>query len=183
MLREFDAQLQKGDTPGAWTCVVMHDAAELFGTRGLVKIRGAIDGEPFAGALMARRRCERRSARRRATPSTSGSTTGSGSSRRTQRGRYRNAGRGTSAVTPSGDCRNGRQAHIKLGGRPLFLCAIAGARACGFGRRRRALLVVGEGRARPERAGARSRLSGEAARWSGPKFGAGADLVLVGYPG
>ena len=53
MLREFDAQLQKGDNPGAWTCVVMDDAAELFGTRGLVKIRGAIDGEPFTGALMA----------------------------------------------------------------------------------------------------------------------------------
>ena len=33
--------------------LVMSDAAELFGTRGLVKIRGAIDGEPFAGALMA----------------------------------------------------------------------------------------------------------------------------------
>ena len=31
----------------------MNDVAELFGTRGLVKIRGAIDGEPFAGALMA----------------------------------------------------------------------------------------------------------------------------------
>ena len=43
----------KGDNPGAWTCVVMDDAAELFGTRGLVKIRGAIDGEPFDGALMA----------------------------------------------------------------------------------------------------------------------------------
>jgi hypothetical protein len=53
MLREFDARLQKGDKPGAWTCVVMDDAAELFGTRGLVKIRGAIDGEPFDGALMA----------------------------------------------------------------------------------------------------------------------------------
>jgi Domain of unknown function (DUF1905) len=53
MLREFDAQLQRGDNPGAWTCVVMDDAAELFGTRGLVKIRGEIDGEPFDGALMA----------------------------------------------------------------------------------------------------------------------------------
>jgi hypothetical protein len=53
MLREFDAPLQKGDNPGAWTCVVMRDAAELFGTHGLVRIRGAIDGKPFDGALMA----------------------------------------------------------------------------------------------------------------------------------
>ena len=53
MVREFDAQLQKGDNPGAWTCVVLPDAAAIFGTRGLVKIRGAIDGEPFTGALMA----------------------------------------------------------------------------------------------------------------------------------
>jgi Domain of unknown function (DUF1905) len=53
VLREFDARLEKGDNPGAWTCVVMDDAAELFGTRGLVKIRGAIDGESFDGALMA----------------------------------------------------------------------------------------------------------------------------------
>jgi len=53
MLKEFDAQLQKADNPGAWTCVVVDDVAELFGTRGLVKIRGTIDDEPFTGALMA----------------------------------------------------------------------------------------------------------------------------------
>jgi hypothetical protein len=53
LLKEFDAQLQKGDNPGAWTCIVMDDAAERFGTRGLVTIRGVIDGEPFEGALMA----------------------------------------------------------------------------------------------------------------------------------
>jgi hypothetical protein len=53
MVKAFDARLEKGDNPGAWTCVVMHDVAELFGTRGLVRIRGAIDGEPFEGALMA----------------------------------------------------------------------------------------------------------------------------------
>jgi hypothetical protein len=53
MLREFDAELSKCDNPGAWTCVVMDDVPQLFGTRGLVKIRGVIDGVPFDGALMA----------------------------------------------------------------------------------------------------------------------------------
>jgi len=53
VLRQFDARHQKAENPGAWTCVVMDDVPELFGTRGLVKIRGAIDGEPFDGALMA----------------------------------------------------------------------------------------------------------------------------------
>ena len=53
MVNEFDAQLHKGDNAGAWTCVVVDDVAERYGTRGLVKIRGAIDGEPFDGALMA----------------------------------------------------------------------------------------------------------------------------------
>ena len=53
MLREFEAQLQNGDNPGAWTCVLVDEVAELFGARGLVKIRGAIDGESFTGALMA----------------------------------------------------------------------------------------------------------------------------------
>ena len=53
MIRAVDAPLHKGDHPGAWTCVLMDDVAELFGTRGLVKIRGTIDGERFDGALMA----------------------------------------------------------------------------------------------------------------------------------
>lgn len=42
MISEFDARLPKADNPGAWTCVVIDDVAQLFGPR-LVKIRGAID--------------------------------------------------------------------------------------------------------------------------------------------
>ena len=53
MVKEFEAQLSKGENKGAWTCVVVDDVPQLFGTRGLVKIRGVIDGEPFDGALMA----------------------------------------------------------------------------------------------------------------------------------
>jgi hypothetical protein len=44
------ARVQPGDT---WTCVKLPDSAAILGTRGLVKVAGTIDGEPFRGAFMA----------------------------------------------------------------------------------------------------------------------------------